>query len=112
MRTRRAGSCGSAAVATTYRDDVWDELVLDSGSVSTACSHAWCSDTGLNDKEKAYLQDIQHRRIPSRGSRVVPPEPWGPEGNIQCKVKFDGRRGVPGGLTRENDRVGLHVQCR
>ena len=32
-----------------------------------------CSDVSVNDKEKAYLQDIQQRRIASHGSRVVPP---------------------------------------
>ena len=79
----------SAAAATRDRDDIWDELVLDSGSVSLACPYAWCSDIGVHDKEKAYLQDIQQRRIPSRGSRAVPPELWGLEGNVQCKVKFD-----------------------
>ena len=43
----------------------------------------------MNDKEKADLQDIQLRRIPSHGSRVVPLEHWVLEGNVQCKVKFD-----------------------
>ena len=43
----------------------------------------------MNDKDKAYLQDIQQRRIPSHGSRVVPLELWGPEGNVQYMVKFD-----------------------
>ena len=74
---------------TTDTDDLWDELVLDSGSVSTACPYAWCSDISVNDKEKAYLQEIQQRRIPSHGSRVVPLELWGPEGRVECKVKFD-----------------------
>ena len=32
---------GSVASVTTDRDDMWDELVLDSGSVSTACPYAW-----------------------------------------------------------------------
>ena len=59
---------------TTDTDDLWDELVSDSGSVSKACPCAWCSDISVNDKEKAYLQDIQQRRIPSHGSRVVPLE--------------------------------------
>ena len=49
----------------------------------------WCSDTSVNDKEKAYLQDILQRRIPSNSSRVVPLELWGPEGRVQCKVMFD-----------------------
>ena len=80
---------GSVASVTTDRDDMWDELVLDSGSVSTACPYAWCSDISVNDKEKAYLQDIQQRRIPAHGSRVVPLELWGPEGSVQCKVMFD-----------------------
>ena len=56
---------GSVASVTTDRDDVWDELVLDSGSVSTACPHAWCSDISVNDKEIGYLRDSQQRRTPS-----------------------------------------------
>ena len=80
---------GSVASVTTDRDDMWEELVLDSRSVSAACPYAWCSDISVNDKEKAYLQDIQQRRTPSHGSRVVPLEQWGPEGSVQCKVKFD-----------------------
>ena len=31
---------GSVASVTTGTDDLWDELVLDSGSVSTACPYA------------------------------------------------------------------------
>ena len=77
----------SVAAATRDRDDIWDELVLDSGSA--ACPYAWCSDIGVHVKEKAHLQDIQQRRIPSRGSRAVPLELRGLEGNVQCKVKFD-----------------------
>ena len=42
-----------------------------------------------NDGDKVYLQDIQQRRIPSHGSRVVPLELGGPEGRVECKVKFD-----------------------
>ena len=57
-------------------------LCWDSGSVSTACPYAWCSDISVNDGDKVYLQDIQQRRIPSHGSRVVPLKLW-------CKVKFD-----------------------
>ena len=49
---------GSVASVTTGTDDLWDELVLDSGSVSTACPYAWCSDTRVNDGDKVYLQDI------------------------------------------------------
>ena len=60
----------SMASVTTDRDDMWDELVLDSGSVSAACPYSWCSDISVNAKEKAYLQDIQQRRTPSHGSRV------------------------------------------
>ena len=79
----------SGVAAVTNRDEVWDELFLDSGSVSTACPYAWCEDIHVTDKEKAYLQDIQQRRIPSHGSEVVPLELWGPQGNVQCMVKFD-----------------------
>ena len=79
----------SVASVITSTDDLWDELVLDSGSVSTACPYAWCSDISVNDGDKVYLQDIQQRRIPSHGSRVVPLELWGPEGRVECKVKFD-----------------------
>ena len=78
----------SVASVTTGTDDLWDELVLDSGSVSTACPQAWCSDISVNDEEKVYLQDIQQRRIPSHGSRVVPLQLWGPEGRVECEVKF------------------------
>ena len=70
-------------------DDLWDELVLDSGSESTECPYAWCSDISVNNEDKVYLQDIQQRRIPSHGSRAVPLELWGPEGRVDCKVKFD-----------------------
>ena len=80
---------GSVASVTTGTDDLWDELVLDSGSVSTACSYAWCSDISVNDGDKVYLQDIQQRRITSHRSRVVPLDLWGPEGRVECKVKFD-----------------------
>ena len=71
---------GSVASVTTGTDDLWDELVLDSGSVSTACPFAWCSDISVNNEDKVYLQDIQQRRVPSL---------WGPEGSVECKVKFD-----------------------
>ena len=74
---------------TAGTDDLWGELVLDSGSVSTAFPYAWCSDISVNDGDKVYLQDIQQRRIPSHGSRVVPLELWDPEGRVECKVKFD-----------------------
>ena len=67
---------GSVASVTTGTDDLWDELVLDSGSVSTARPYAWCSDISVNDGDKVYLQDIQQRRIQSHGSRVVPLELW------------------------------------
>ena len=80
---------GSVASVTTGTDNLWDELALDSGSVSTACPYAWCSDISLNNEDKVHLQDIQQRRIPSHGSRVVPLELWGPEGCVECKVKFD-----------------------
>ena len=80
---------GSVASATIGTDDLWDELVLDSGSVSMACPYAWCSDISVNNEDKVYLQDIQLRTIPSHGSRVVPLELWCPEGRVDCKVKFD-----------------------
>ena len=79
----------SVASVTTDTDDLWDELVLDSVSVAKARPYAWCSDISVNDKEKAYLQDIQQRRFPSHGSREVPLELWGPEGRVECEVKFD-----------------------
>ena len=43
----------------------------------------------MNDGDTVYLQDIQQRRIPSYGSRVVPLMLWGPEERVECKVKFD-----------------------
>ena len=57
-------------------------------SVSTACPHAWFSDISVDDGDKVYLQDIQQRRIPPHGSIEVPLELWGPEGSVECKVKF------------------------
>ena len=63
---------GSVASVTTGTDDQWEDLVWDSGSVSTACPYAWCSDISVNNEDKVYLQDIQQRSIPSHGSRVVP----------------------------------------
>ena len=79
---------GSVASVTTGTDNLWDELVLDSGSVSTACSYAWCSDISLNNEDKVHLRDIQQRRIPLHGSRVVPLELWGPEGCVECKSQI------------------------
>ena len=49
---------GSVSSVTSGTDDLWDELVLDSGSVSTACPYAWCSDISVNNGDKVYLQDI------------------------------------------------------
>ena len=47
---------GSVASVTSGTDDLWGELVLNSGSVSTACRYAWCSDISANDGAKVYLQ--------------------------------------------------------
>ena len=85
----RDGWIGVVSSVTNGTDDLWDELVLDSGSVWTACPYAWSSDISVNNEDKVYLQDIQQRRIPSHGSRVVPLELGGPEGRVECKVKFD-----------------------
>ena len=41
---------GTVASVVTDRNDLWDELVVDSGSVSTARPHSWCADIGVNDK--------------------------------------------------------------
>ena len=46
---------GSVTSITTGTDDLWNELVLDSGSVSTACPYAWCSDISVNNEDKVYL---------------------------------------------------------
>ena len=70
------------ASVSTGTDDLWDELVLDSGSVSTACPKAWCSDISVNNEDKVYLQYIQQRRIPSHGSSVVPLDLWWVQGNV------------------------------
>ena len=40
------------------------------------------------NEDKVYLKDIQQRRIPSHGSRVVPLELWSLEGRVECRVKF------------------------
>ena len=79
---------GSMPSVTTGTDDLWDELVLDSGSVSTKCTYAWCSGISVNNEDKVFLHDIQQRRIPSHGSRVVPFELWGPAGSAECKVNL------------------------
>ena len=50
---------GSVASVTTGTDDLWDELVLDSESVSTACPYACWSDISVNNKDKVYLQVIK-----------------------------------------------------
>ena len=95
---------GSVASVTTGTYDLWDELLLDSGSVSTACPSTWCSDISVNDGDKVYLQDTQQRRIPSHGSRVVPLELWCPEGREESKVKFHvAKCCVPGGVTGKDD---------
>ena len=52
---------GSVSSVTTSTHDLWDELMLESGSVSTACPYAWCSDISVDDGDKVYLQDIQQR---------------------------------------------------
>ena len=41
---------GSVASVITGTDDLCDELVLDSGSVSTARPYAWCSDISVNNE--------------------------------------------------------------
>ena len=63
--------------------------MLDSGSVSTACPYAWCSDISVNNEDKVYLQDIQQRRIPSHGSRGTSRIVGSRKGRVECKVKFD-----------------------
>ena len=66
----------AAKTAALVQDhNLWDDLVVDSRSVSAACPYAWCSDISLNNEDKVHLQDIQQRRIPSHGSN--------------CGVKFD-----------------------
>ena len=65
---------GSVASVTSSADDLWDELLLDNGSVSTAWPSAWCSDISVDNEDKVHLQDNQQHRISSNGSRVVPLE--------------------------------------
>ena len=77
----------SVASVTTSTDDLWNESwCWTVGRCQRQCPYAWCSDISVNDGDMVYLQDIQ---IPSHGSRVVPLELWGPEGRVECKVKFD-----------------------
>ena len=81
---------GSVASVTTDRDDMWDELVLDSGSVSAACPYAWCSDISVNDKEKSvFAGHSATQNTIFTAHELVPLEQWGPEGSVRCKVKFD-----------------------
>ena len=58
---------GSVSSVTTGTDVLWDELVLDSGSVSTACPYAWCSDNSVNDGDKV---------VPARHSATQNPIAW------------------------------------
>ena len=58
---------GSVASVITGTDDLWDELVLDSGSVSTACPYAWCSDISVNNEDKM---------VPARHSATQNPIAW------------------------------------
>ena len=58
----------------------------------------------MNDKEKAYLQNIQQRRIPSHGLRVVPLELWVRKEIVQCKIMFDvAHVAYPNGITGKGD---------
>ena len=68
---------GSVASVTSSADDLWDEFVLDNGSMSTACPSAKGSDISVDNEDKVHLQDIQQHRIPSHGSRVGFFELWG-----------------------------------
>ena len=82
---------GSVSSVTSGTDD----------SVGRACVGQWVTVDGMSvcvvfehqserQRDKVYLQDIQQRRIPSHGSRVVPPELVGSrERRVECKVKFD-----------------------
>ena len=104
---------GSRVQAVTDRDEGWDELVLDSGSVSTACPYAWCAEIHVDDKEKAYLQDIQQRRI---SVSWITGGTAGDEGSFRKRpVHSQVRRGicgVPSGFAGKDDRDGIHVQLR
>ena len=50
----------SVASVTTGTDDLWDELVLDSGSVSTGCPYAWCSDISVNDGDRCTCKTFSN----------------------------------------------------
>ena len=58
---------GSVSSVTTGTDDLWDELVLDSGSVSTACPYAWCSDISVKRRRQF---------VPARHSATQNPIAW------------------------------------
>ena len=72
-----------------YRQSVGMSLCWTVDQCRQHVRYAWCSDISLNNEDKVHLQDIQQRRIPLHGSRVVPLELWGPEGCVECRVKFD-----------------------
>ena len=67
----------------------------------------WIS--GVNDKEKGYLQDMQQRRIPSHGTAGALGS--GRKRPVQGQVRC-GRLGVSEGFAEEDDRDGRHVQFR
>ena len=52
---------GSVASVTTGTDGLWDELVLDSGSVSTACPYSWPDFTLSFDDYKCYMHKGNQR---------------------------------------------------
>ena len=79
---------GSVASVTTGTDDLWEELVLDSGSVSKACPYVWCWD--ICGEQRRQCVSARHSAtqnpiswIKGGTSRIV-----GPEGRVECKVKL------------------------
>ena len=79
---------GSVASVTTGTDDLWDELELDSGSLSNSMSVCM-----------VFGHQCERRRqgVLARHSATQNPIAWiksaswavGPEGRVECKVKFD-----------------------
>ena len=67
------------------------ELMIDSGSQSTACSLAFAPDYAIDDSEKARLWDIQDQAIQAHGKKIVDVKFIGKEGEegIYGSVKVD-----------------------
>ena len=76
-----------------------EELLIDSGSQSTACMVSFAPEYGVDDTEKVKLWDIQNNKIGSYGKKVV-------DVNF---VDGMGVKAIPGRLRMDVSDVGRNV---